>query len=137
MHYFLCFKGCILQHFVQVMSFVYNEYSKTLFESIHTIIKSLTFVFGQTITLRNFLERVRVSAQIRNPAALSFADPRQIVYSHTFRQRKSMSVDYTAGSITRGRLTDRYEPANDNVCVNASVRCGILPHKAIFGNPSL
>lgn len=77
-------------------------------------------------------ERVPVTAQTCNPASLCFADQRQIVYTHTFRQRKSMSLDSTAGSVTQGRLTDRYEPANDNVCVNASARCCILPYKAIL-----
>lgn len=91
---------------------------------------SLAFVFRHTIT--SLTERVWVTAQTCNPAALCFADPRQIVYSHTFRQRKSMSLDSTAGSVTQGRLTDRYEPANANVCVNASARCCILLHKAIL-----
>lgn len=72
---------------------------------------------------------VRVTAQTCGPAALCFADPRQIVYSHTFRQRKSMSLDSTAASVTQGRLTDQYEPANDNVCVNASARRRVRPRK--------
>lgn len=55
--------------------------------------------------------------------ALCFAAPRQIVYSHTFWQRKSMSLDYTAASVTQGRLTDQYEPANGNVWVNSSACC--------------
>lgn len=47
-----------------------------------------------------------------------------------------MSLDSTAGSVTQCRLTDRYEPANDNVCVNASARCCcILPRKAILAIP--
>lgn len=91
---------------------------------------SLAFVFG-SLLWETSVKLVWVTAQIRDPAALSQADPRQIVHSHTLRQRKSMSPDSTAGSVTQGRLTDRYEPANDNVCVNASARCCTLTFLAI------
>ncbi|KAF0029401.1 hypothetical protein F2P81_018506 [Scophthalmus maximus] len=91
-----------------------------------------------TIDLGKF--RNRTSASDRSdllPCGSIFADPRQIVYSHTFRQRKSMSLDSTAGSVTLGWFADRYEPANGNDRVDSSARCCILPHKALFGNPSL
>lgn len=101
------------------------------------LLSTLWVLHSDKRSLRNFPEWVGASAGSCNPAAPSSADPRQMVYGHTLGQRRSTSVDSTAGSVTRGGLTDQYEPAKNNVCVNASARCRILNQRAIFGNPFL
>lgn len=114
-----------------------DYFSPEPFGRVKLAVRTLPLHPDKRSSLRNFPEWVGASAGSCNPAAPSSADPRQMVYGHMLGQRRSTSVDSAAGSVTRGGLTDQYEPARNNVCVNASARCRILTQRAIFGNPFL